>query len=323
MMNLKIPSRFSSFYESFSDLIFATMAIFVLLMLVFMTMVNTNAETAQGKIKEMEKKIVKQATQIAETKSQRDNVRNQLDEVTRQIAKDKESVRAQGLDLVVAVDCTGSMSEALGHLVETLKTIARVMPKITSKFRLSIIGYRNNSSESLFYGNQKGIYSEEQDGGKSLDELDTFLNKLKAKRGLAPIGWAVDKALATLSRYSESKDYQGSYKILFLLGDMGPYERSWNDMAFNPSKKIFEDQITDKIAAWVKKHPEKHRVVSLFSGTPPNSGSDNYYEHQHRYSESLRFFKSVTLRAGQASNYTENPGKMLAYLLSAIVKGRE
>ena len=319
-MKLDSPSRFTSFYESFSDLIFATMAIFVLLIVIFLPLIKStdDSKELQEKLEKIEKRNIEQSKQLAEAEFERDNIRKQLDEITEELIKRDEALRAQGLDLVVAVDISGSMGEALGHLVETIKTIARVLPKITPKFRLSIIGYRKNQvDESLTYFNMNGISSEEKDGGKSLSNLDQFLSKLEAKNGLAPIGWAIDESLKVFSRYSASKEYGDSYKIFFLLGDIGPYEIDWEDMAYTPQKRRYENQITDKITNWVKKS-DKHRVISLFSGNPPGNKSDTV--QYDRYRESLRFFKDVATKAGQPENFTQNPGKMLAYLLTAIVK---
>ena len=131
------------------------------------------------------------------------------------------------------------------------------------------------------------------------------------------VGWAVDESLKIFSKYSASKDYGDSHKIFFLLGDIGPYEIDWEDMAYTSQKRRYEDQITSKIANWVK-ISEKHRVISLFSGNPPSDKSDRI--QNDRYRESLRFFKDVAAKAGQPENFTQNPGKMLAYLLTAIVK---
>jgi hypothetical protein len=55
--------------------------------------------------------------------------------------------------------------------------------------------------------------------------------------------------------------------------------------------------------------------VSLFSGAGQAS-----YQHKHQLSRD--FFSNLASEAGQQENFTENPGKMLAYLLMAIVTER-
>ncbi len=61
-MKLVTPNRGSSFYESFSDLIFGTMAILVLLMIVFLTMIN---QADAQKREELEKQVKQMAEELA------------------------------------------------------------------------------------------------------------------------------------------------------------------------------------------------------------------------------------------------------------------
>lgn len=299
------------FNLSMLDVISGALGAFLIIMVVLFPYYNKKNINFENEARQL-------SQQLSKAKFERDKAREQLQALTEQLTEMEESVRAQGLDLVVAVDISGSMDDALGHLVETINTIARVLPIITPKFRLSIIGYRGDpSKESQTYFNYDGVYSEDEDGGTSLNELDEFLSKLEAKNGLAPIGWAVDESLNVFSKYAASKEYGDSYKIFFLLGDVGPYELSFEDMLYKSEKRKYEDQITHKITNWVKQS-EKHRVITLFSGSPPSTEADQAYHV--RYRESLRFFKDIAIKAGQPENFTQNPGKMLAYLLSAIVK---
>ena len=318
-MKLDSPSRFTSFYESFSDLIFATMAIFVLLMMVFLTLIKSSGSDGdlKQKLQQYESQIVAQSEKLAKAKFERDKAREQLQELTQQLTNLEESVRAQGLELVIAVDVSGSMGEALGHLVETIITIGKVLPKITPDFRVGIVAYRQgaNDREPLHIFQLQQIVTEEKDGARSYGALKGFLGNLKASNGIAPIGIAVDKAIGMLS---SAAGYDG-YQAFLLLGDVGPYEVSSQDMIFTPQKKKYEVAIINKISNWVN-GSEKRRIISLFSGSQPDQSMHQAYHVRHR--ESRRFFKDVATKAGQPDNFTENPGKMLAYLLSAIVKDR-
>ncbi len=318
-MKLESPSRFTSFYESFSDLIFATMAIFVLLMTIFLTLIQSSG--SEGDLKEMlqdvEKRVVEQSEQIAKAEFERDKAREQLQELTEQLTKLEDSVKAQGLELVIAVDVSGSMGEALGHLVETITTIGKVLPKITPEFRVGIVAYRQGPDDrtplKIFPPHR--IVVDSKDGGRSFAKISNFLQGLKASNGIAPVGMAVDKAIGILS---SSNAYDG-YQIFLLLGDVGPYEYSLEDLFFSQQKKRHEAPIIRKIASWVK-GSDKRRVISLFSGATPEPSWPQGYHIRHK--ESLRFFREVAAKSGQPDNFTQNPGKMLAYLLTAIVKNK-
>lgn len=45
-------------------------------------------------------------------------------------------------------------------------------------------------------------------------------------------------------------------------------------------------------------------------------------EYAEKTQASREFFRRIAAQAGQEANFTENPGKMLAYLLTAIVPDR-
>lgn len=316
-MKLESPSRFTSFYESFSDLIFATMAIFVLLLTVFLTMIKPemNPDDIQDKLKQAEQMVVEQSEKLAQAKFERDNAREQLEELTSELAKLEESVQAQGLELVIAVDVSGSMGQALGHLVETITTISKTMPIISPDYRVGIVAYRQgpNDRSPLQVFPLQQIHPEKKDGGKSFDRISSFLQGLEASNGSAPVGLAVEKAIDMMS---SSQGYNG-YQVFLLLGDVGPYENSLNDLWFTQAKKRQEKVITNRISSWVHAS-DKRRVISLFSGVVPDPSWQRGYHIN--YQESLRFFKEVAATSGQPENFTQNPGKMLAYLLNAIVK---
>lgn len=315
-MKLESPSRFTSFYESFSDLIFATMAIFVLLLTVFLTMINPEGSQDQleQKLEQAEKMVIEQSEKLSQAKFERDNAREQLEQLTSELAKHEESVQAQGLELVIAVDVSGSMGQALGHLVETITTISKTMPIISPDYRVGVVAYRDGPNDSKPYDDFPllQIQPERKDGGNSFNRISSFLQGLKASNGSAPIGLAVDKAIDMMS---SSQEYDG-YQVFLLLGDVGPYENNLNDMWFSQAKKRHEKEITNKIASWVQA-TEKRRVISMFSGTTPDPSWQREYHVNYR--ESLRFFKEVATASGQPENFTQNPGKMLAYLLNAIV----
>jgi hypothetical protein len=306
MMRLQAEPRATSFYESFSDLIFGTMAMFVLLMVILLALVGHE----QRKSAEV---LEQTAAELSKAEVQRQAAREQLQELTEQLASLEQAVKAQGLELSIAVDTSGSMEKVLAHLLETLTTISTVMPKVSPEFRVGIVAFRseepNQPGTQIFRMQQ--VFGASQDGGRSSQAVSQFVAGLKALRGLAPIDEAVRSAIAQTSPPGAFSGHQ----VLFILGDVGPYESTWNDVgSIEPHERALDAQIVRDVAQWAKAS-ERRRVVTLFSGEITT-------EYPDKTQSSREFFRRMAADAGQEANFTENPGKMLAYLLTAIVPDR-
>lgn len=302
-----------SFYESFSDLIFATMAIFVLLMMVFLTLIRPEGEIDTERAKQLETEVARILEEQSKTKAELERSREQVKQLTETLYA-AAPVTAKGLSLVVAVDTTGSMGEPLGHLIEALRTITVVLPRITTKFYIGIVAYRDTGNgEPLQVFPLRQIVNPAKDGGSSSDSIERFLNQLVAANGLAPVELAVDQAI---SMHQSLSDFDG-YQSFMLLGDAGPYERSVNDMAYTSAKRAFEKPIINRIASWAKSN-ETRTVISLFSGNPDRNDINDATRTQLR--QSLRFFNDIAKTANQPENFTRNPARILEYLLTAIVE---
>jgi hypothetical protein len=304
MMRLQAEPRATSFYESFSDLIFGTMAMFVLLMVVLLALVGHEQRKRTEVLEQTERAL-------SEAEVQRQAAREQLQELTEQLADMQQAVVAQGLELSIAVDTTGSMEKVLAHLLETITTIAAVMPKVSPDFRVGIVAYRRDEpgqpGTKIF--RMQRIYGAAQDGGRSSKAVTEFVADLKPLKGLAPVDDAVRSAIGQLSPSNTS----GGHQVLFIVGDTGPYESSWDDTAsIEPHERQLDDRIVREVAQWASASPRR-RVITLFSGEATND---------EKWQSSREFFRRMAAEAGHAENFTENPGKMLAYLLTAIVPER-
>lgn len=306
MMRLQAEPRATSFYESFSDLIFGTMAMFVLLMVVLLALVGHEQRKSTEVLNET-------AKQLSEAEVQRQAAREQLQELTEQLANLQSAVKAQGLELSIAVDTSGSMEKVLAHLLETLVTICAVMPKVSPEFRVGIVAYRseepNQPGTQIFRMQQ--IFGATQDGGRSSQAVSQFVAGLQALRGLAPVGDAIRGAIGQMS----PADAFSGHQVLFILGDTGPYESTWNDVgSIEPQERALDAQIVREVSQWAAAS-ERRRVITLFSGEIST-------EYAEKTQASREFFRRIAAQAGQEANFTENPGKMLAYLLTAIVPDR-
>lgn len=295
------------------------MAIFVLLMIVFLSMVN---QSDIQKVEMLENKLQEKAQEATKLAAERDSSREQAQELTQKIAQLDHAVKTKGLQLVVAVDTTGSMEKPLGHLKETINTIAKVLPNIAPDFSIGIVAYRQGENEKHFtreFPFQR-VFPREKDGGQSLNALSEFMKSLKPENGLAPVEIAVDGSLKMLSQFGH---YPG-VQAFMLLGDVGPYEDSLEvpGLFFEGSalELEMEDRIISKLKRWAQ-GSERRKVISVFSGTEPVRTGNNYDDEQYlaKYERSRSYFGRIAAETGNSENFTDNPARMLVYLLNAII----
>ena len=313
-MKFASTSTGDTFYESFSDLIFATMAIFVLLMTVFLAMIRPPSPNAEQAV-EQQHQLAEALEELQRITDERDRAREQNQELVTDLYSAQSSVTATGLSLVVAVDTTGSMAEPIGHLVEALRTIIVVLPRITPDFHIGIVAYRDTGDgRPLHVFPLTQILIPAKDAGHSLSDIESYLGTLEAANGLAPIGMAVDEAIGMFDMVPS--DF-GGYESFMLLGDVGPYEQNYDDLEYTPAERKFETPITRRIADWAG-GDEKRSVITLFSGNPENAGAGSAM--REKLEQSMRFFESIAVAANQPENYTRNPARILEFLLTAIVE---
>lgn len=304
-MHLHRSSNSESFYESFSDLIFGTLAVFVMLLFVVLVQVSEHDRTQVDAIQQLQ-------ASLEASEQQTESAREQLDSMTEQLTALERAVRTRGLELIVAVDVTASMEKPLSHLVETVTTIAKVLPRVSPQFRIGIVAYRQTSAGasglSVFPLSQ--ILNPAKDGGASFGQLTTFVGALTPQRGVAPVGPALRQALGLFDRADAD-----SYQALLLLGDVGVGEfwsgsgAAWKRDAADQAE---EAAISQEVTQWVRAG-ERRSVVTLFTG-------DANDQNKAVANAGRDFFRRLAADAGQPDNFTQNSGKMLAYLLSAVVQ---
>nr|WP_281722628.1 hypothetical protein [Nitrosomonas nitrosa] len=311
-MKLDSPSRHTSFYESFSDLIFAVMAIFVLLMLIFLTLIKP--EASQDELEGALNDLQQLQDALHKTEAERDNARKQVDELVKSTLDSQSSIHSKGLELIIAIDVTGSMDDALGHLIETIRTITVVLPAISPTFRLGVIAYAQDNSGRIPNGLQifdvKQIFAEQKDGGRSLQAINQYMGGLS--RGvIAPVDRAILEGLKMFSR----PDRFDGYQALMVIGDVGPYETG-DGYKVEPEEKVIEGNVLKAMKNWTAQDKDRS-VVSLYSAATP--GSDATEKEKMSYD----FFRKLAAESGQPDNFSQNPGKMLGYLLTAIIKDND
>jgi len=213
-----------SFYESFSDLIFGVLAIFVLLSMVFVVLVQSGGRGGEDVAKvQQELETQKEAARVAREQAKEKLLESR--ETARQLAQAqsqsdalKSAIQTNSLQLAIAVDRTNSMGEGLKALIETLETFADVMAQYATTLEVTIYAY--HESQPARYG-MKRIHPRDKDSGRSLADFSKFLaGLLPTSNGIAPVTSALREATGS---FADPGSFGGA-QVLMVVGDVGPFE---------------------------------------------------------------------------------------------------
>ncbi len=266
----------TNFFESFSDLIFATMAIFVLLFVVILILVRP---------------------------------------------PNSGTVKPMALDVVVAIDGSGSMSKPMVDLRAALTEISTRISPVATNFRVGIVVYRSSQNSEQFPNNPAGapcvdvqdgmamVYSKSSDNGASLDCLTEFFRvSLQPVGGPANIHYGVKQAIDMLSGLGE---VQVLTRTLVIIGDVGPYETDNSSNFFHFPKSEWQQReanLLGLLSQFHSQHPEV-KVLSLFSGAPPSGADLN--------AKSYQFFEAMS-KTTDGTFLKSSSDLMLQLLLSVL-----
>ena len=209
-MKLQTPPRSTNFYESFSDLIFATMAIFVLVIIVLIIQIKPNSENLESKVEEFKKQIENLEKEISDVQKQNEEKTKKVSDLQKEM---KEAVEKEQMELVVIVDGSGSMGTPLSELKKAIRALAEAIPLVTTEFKLGMIIYRNELDPFPM----RRIQALSKDGGDSFRKVVDFTDNMTPESSPVYLENAIVEALSMF----ESDE---SRKSLMILGDIGPYE---------------------------------------------------------------------------------------------------
>lgn len=304
-MNLNKQQSNTSFYETFSDLIFATMAIFVLLMMIFIVQINLKIglEEALLEIQKNQKIITEKELLLKKEK-----------ELVKQLKNHQKSFESYNFEIVIAVDITGSMQLELNQLSKTIELIGKILPEISQSAKIGIIAYRkdqNNRDVSRIFPMQT-IRPKKHDKGKSYKKLLYFTKGLTAKPGSAPFEKTINKAI---SFFSNTNNFTG-HQTLIILGDVGPYEDYYQDQKISPKNLQQEKHIISSITNWKEKSLNRNLLL-LYSGRDEIKKTSG--EQLKKYKQSQAFFQKIAKHLNSPTSYSEKVTDMLPIVLKTIL----
>lgn len=308
-LNLNQNSERFGFYESFSDVIFATMAIFVLLMLIFILLANESSPIAK-----LKKQVAAVEEQIEQTEQAQERLAKDSKAREQEIAKLSE----RNVEIVIAVDKTSSMEEELSNLKSAIGRLGQILPGVSETVSIGVVAYRIEESgrNATARFPLQPIRTVSDDQGRSLGQLRQFLRRQTHASGLAPILQATRSALGM---FNDSPGYRG-HQVFLLLGDVGPYEESIRGVdQITTAGEQRAKALVSEIAGWAKARKNRNLIV-LFSGRDEVSRTIFGAARQRKHRVSMGLFADIARAAGQPKAYTENQSSMLADFLVAALK---
>ncbi len=325
-MKLQPEVRFTSFYESFSDLIFATMAIFVLLMMVFLTQVGEVAtppphptpEPTQpvasdvavdqtAELRDLEREIMqlerRLREQMQQARSAKESQASDVQSTNKKVEELRDALEPRPIELFILIDGSGSMSESMVALRDALRTIVRVMPEVSPSFHLGIIAYRRDIQNmgidrSMHFPATPGqgvtrLFELGPDDEAGRTAVLQFTSGIQPVSSAAPVAEAIEHALKVMEEPGTNRTQQ----TLVVMGDVGPEETI--DVSITDANGVF-----DQIRHW-RNQGERRNVISVFN---PTGGA-----------EGRAFFEGLANAAEQRENFTDEPDKVLALILRGII----
>lgn len=207
----------------------------------------------------------------------------QLGEKTRELNK----LRPGGpVDVVVMVDCTGSMELHHERLKKAMVSLFQWTPRLSSKCRIGVLGVRDGV---VYRYPLQTIVSPDKDGGKSQAKFLAFMAKMKIEGSLINHASAFREALAMLP----DSERQTRKQSIIVLGDIGPSELDGDGYVFSANELAVAKDISSRVRRWSAQGSRS--VGSIYVGPDDQSSMDR------------KWFQSLAQPAGQnfATDSTE------------------
>lgn len=285
------------------------MAIFVLLMTIFIALINEQSPVRQAKkqIAELEQHIQDLRRDDAEIQQNMANVQAQVSDMEK-----------RDVEIFIIVDRSGSMEQELYNLKNAVQRLALILPKVTDSLRIGVASYwadtDTNTADIRTFPLQL-IYSPVEDNGRSYNQLKRFMDAQNHESGHAPILKATNLAL---QQFSSAANYSG-HQVFMILGDVGPYEEQRDDLTISSAGVARAEQLTAKVSQWIQAR-ENRNLIALFSGRDEIGNAARSSLDKQKYRTSQQLFKNIASSAGQPDAYTENQNTMLTDFIVAALK---
>lgn len=209
------------------------------------------------------------------------------------------------IDLVIAIDVSGSMGAQIAQLKVALNELGQNFPNLIDDFRVGLVAYRYNGFPSEVL--HADIFQLKSMDETAFSSLEGFLNRSVVSRGggVAPV-YALRRGLEL---FGSNLSDEGRSRILVLIGDVASEYRT------NGSDVYEEDYETSlaelrALSSEFTQQSAANRVLSIFSGV----GKD-----QRHY----RFFCNFADASGSKGRLVVGSSRLVWELLEELWKGSQ
>jgi len=214
-----------------------------------------------------------------------------------------ENLPPEKIDLVIAIDVSGSMDKHINQLHTALRELARNFPNMIEDFRIGIVAYRKGFSAypKVKHG---AVFPLQPMTADALSALENFMDKFVVPKIPGP--YRVDPVWGLERAIDELPDSNGDVirkQILVIIGDAAAEYR-----ASGRPKSTSSIDASRIVSSFIAQSPER-RILAIFSG----------YGNKVAYN----FFCSVAKTGGIQGRFSEDASKNLIWdLLSELWRGR-
>jgi hypothetical protein len=310
--------------ESLNDLLFNTLGILLLMLLAAFVLIGApdvsaaRLQQAAAALKAREAELADAESKLAQAASERDEAQDAV-----------ASLSPRPIDVVIACDGTLSMGPVLAELQTAVKTVAEIGSRLSPRFRLGVVIYRDAPGTHVFPLTVIGppVAGVESAGMLALrqftERAEITVNLADFQPG-AETGKSTGKtALVTrMSPISAYADVEGAIRrsvemlgtaspdtrrVLVIMGDMGPWEGG-NHLVIEPADRDSAER-TERLVRSLAGPDRDTRVLCLYSGRG--------LPMARLVPETSDFFRRLALAGGGV--YTEDTSRIAGSIVEATL----
>lgn len=318
---MKLRSReINVFSMSALDLFASAMGAFMFLAIIALPFFP-NTGDSDASVEALKAEFKKNKAELEAAKQTIESTQAQLEKAKQDL---EEGINKLPIELVIAIDKSGSMAVPLQRLKDAIARLTVELPKVTDELKIGIISYGGD-------GNFSRIDTQVINNSTQA-QFNRQVNAIELEGGDTDVLEAVTEAIKMFSQPNSK-----TRKAFVLIGDVGPYERIGdNDFdIYNipqsriqrlirngqdlPVNKSYETQVFSQVESFIETH-KLRSVMAMYTGNATRRGDESYPVIALTKNNSTAFFRQLSEIGGEENgHYSEEPADMLSMLLIAVM----
>ena len=222
----------------------------------------------------------KRRQELADMAGDHEQTREELERTRSELAK----VRFPHLDLVIALDTTGSMQGTIGSLKDELANLVDLLSRLAPSLGVGVVAFNDRRQIPTL---QVHGLNEVEPGSHSFAALREFIGSLRAGAARGPnheqeeaMDQAVERAIAASWRANAEK------RIIIVISDAPPYADRTD--AIRAMVARFRDDPRQSVSGiWIDSHDTGFNAAAAFLKELSRRGKGNYVESGHSITSSI------------------------------------